>query len=146
MNDRNCPFCAIASFNTTDTREIYRDQHCVAFFPVEPATLGHTLVVPKKHVPDIWSCPPYLAAHLSKTIIYLSTAIKRTLAPEGLNIIQSNGAAATQTVFHLHVHIVPRWTNDEMGEIWPSETNFTAEQMDNLLSRLREECRKMPHT
>lgn len=59
-----CPFCEISLGSGSDSREVYRDEHVVAFFPTEPATLGHALVVPRKHVPDIWSLDVATAAQL----------------------------------------------------------------------------------
>src|SRR4051794_25855987 len=101
-NDPDCPFCEIVQREDPDAREIYRNEHVVAFFPLEPATLGHTLVVPQGHVPDIWSLKPEMAADIARATVGLAWAVKRAMWPEGLNIIQSNGAAATQTVPHLH--------------------------------------------
>lgn len=111
----------------------------VAFFPTEPATLGHTLVVPSRHIPDIWGLDSATAAELARVIIRLAGAVKRSLSPEGLNIIQSSGKAASQTVMHLHFHIVPRWTGDAIGQIWPPTTNYTELQKDIAWNRLREE-------
>lgn len=94
---------------------------CVAFFPLCPASLGHTLVVPRRHIPDIWELPEQTAAHLSRTVLRGAAALRAAVAPDGLNIIQSSGAAATQTVPHLHAHLVPRWAADAMGPIWPAK-------------------------
>ena len=138
---RDCPFCEIVHRDDPDTREVYRDPDVVAFFPLEPATLGHTLVVPRRHIEDIWGVDLETAAALGRVVLRLSGVIKRALAPEGLNIIQSNGMAATQTVPHLHVHLVPRWTDDAIGRIWPPETNYTERQKDRAWDLLREACR-----
>ncbi|MET8349680.1 MULTISPECIES: HIT family protein [unclassified Micromonospora] len=139
----DCPFCEIVLRETPDTREVYRDERVVAFFPLEPATLGHTLVVPRDHIPDIWSLDEEAAAHLARITLKLSHAVKCATEPEGLNIIQSNGAVATQTVPHLHIHVVPRWSGDQMGRIWPSETSYSETQKDDVWERLRDECRKV---
>lgn len=141
---QECPFCEIVQREDPDAREVYRDEHVVAFFPLEPATLGHTLVVPRHHIPDIWSLDDELARHLGVATTRLSQVVKHVLRPEGLNVIQSNGRAATQTVFHLHVHIVPRWSNDSVGRIWPPETNYTEEQKDAAWEKLRVACRQVP--
>jgi histidine triad (HIT) family protein len=69
------------------------------------------------------------------------SGVLEALDPEGLNIIQSNGRAASQTVFHLHVHIVPRWEDDAVGRIWPPETSYSEEQKDEAWDRLRAACR-----
>ena len=93
-------------------REVYRDEFVVAFFPTDPAVLGHTMIVPRQHVPDIWSVDEDAAGHLARATVRLAAAVREAVKPEGLNVIQSNGAAATQSVFHLHVHLVPRWEGD----------------------------------
>lgn len=122
---------------------MYRDEHVVAFFPTEPAVLGHTMVVPRRHVADIWELDEETASHLARSTVRLAGAIREAVHPEGLNIIQSNGEAATQTVFHLHVHLVPRWDGDAMGPIWPKETDYSEEEKDDVLMRVRTACRSM---
>lgn len=144
-SDPDCPFCEIVQREDPDAREVYRDEHVVAFFPLEPATLGHILVVPREHIPDIWGLDDATAERLAVATTRLSTAVREALDPEGLNIIQSNGRAATQTVFHLHVHIVPRWDNDAIGRIWPPETDYSQEQKDFAWERLKAACRVVSH-
>ncbi len=139
----DCPFCEIVQRDNPDAREVYRDEHVVAFFPTDPAVLGHTMVVPREHVPDIWSLSEGTASHLARATVRLAGAVREAVEPEGLNIIQSNGEAATQTVFHLHVHLVPRWDGDAMGPIWPEETDYTEAQKDDALERVRTACRSM---
>ena len=90
------------------------------FLPDRPATRGHVLVVPDDHVTDIWSLPQGAARNLASEVLRVAGAARDALRPDGLNVIQSNGLAATQTVDHLHVHVVPRWSTDDMGEIWPT--------------------------
>lgn len=138
--DSNCEFCDIVE-KQESAREVLRTDQVVAFFPLEPATLGHTLLIPKVHVPDIWSLEPSLAAELGKRTVDLALAVREAMDPDGLNVIQSNGAAATQTVFHLHIHVVPRWNGDAVGRIWPPETAYTESQKDEAWEALREAVR-----
>lgn len=140
-SDPDCPFCEIVQRDDPDAREVYRDQHVVAFFPHNPATLGHILVIPRQHIPDIWSLDQVTAEQLAGVTTQLAAAVKRALNPDGLNIIQSNGDVASQTVFHLHIHLVPRWKGDPIGRIWPPETNYSEAQKDDAWERLRTECR-----
>lgn len=133
-----CPFCEIVQQDDPVAREVYRDDHVVAFFPTEPAVLGHVLLVPRRHVPDIWGLKPDEAARLSRTLLRISSAVRDALAPDGLNVIQSNGEAATQTVPHLHIHLVPRWENDAMGPIWPDETDYSEAEKDQAFQRVRD--------
>lgn len=141
MSDPDCPFCEIVQRDDPDAREVYRDEHVVAFFPTEPAVLGHTMVVPRAHVPDIWSLSEETAGQLARATVRLAGAIRQAVHPEGLNVIQSNGEAATQTVFHLHVHLVPRWDGDAMGPIWPEETDYREAEKDQTLTAVRAACR-----
>lgn len=141
-NDPDCPFCEIVQRDDPDAREVYRDQHVVAFFPHNPATLGHTLVIPRIHVPDIWMLDRSTAERLADATTRLAAAVKRAVNPDGLNVIQSNGSAASQTVFHLHIHLVPRWEGDPIGHIWPPESNYSEKEKDDAWEALRVECRK----
>lgn len=136
-----CPFCEIVDRDDPDAREVYRDEHTVAFFPTEPAVLGHTMVIPRAHVPDIWHLDEATAQHLSVTTLRVAAAIRDSLHPDGLNIIQSNGHAASQSVFHLHVHLVPRVEGDRIGRIWPPESDYSEEQKNDAWEALREACR-----
>lgn len=137
----DCPFCEIVQRDDPDAREVYRDEQVVAFFPTEPAVLGHTMVIPRKHVADIWTLDVDIAGHLARATVGLAGAIREAVHPEGLNVIQSNGEAATQTIFHLHVHLVPRWGSDAMGPIWPEETDYDEAAKDQTLTAVREACR-----
>lgn len=139
----DCPFCKIVRLSDPDVREIYRNSRVVAFFPTEPATLGHTLVVPRVHVQDIWGLDEKLAGQLASATILIASAIRRAMKPDGMNIIQSSGSAATQSVPHLHIHLVPRWTGDAIGRIWPPETNYSERQKDSAWEKLRVECRAL---
>ncbi len=122
--DQDCDFCAIVA-SEEPAREVLRNEHVVAFFPLEPATLGHTLIIPREHVPDVWTLTDVMANHLTRATLIVATALREALDIQGLNVIQSNGVAATQTVMHLHVHLVPRYENDAMGRIWPVNTGWS---------------------
>ncbi|MFI6024168.1 HIT family protein [Amycolatopsis magusensis] len=132
----DCPFCQIIS-GDEPARTVATWDDAMAFFPRTPATLGHTLLIPRRHVPDIWSMTRPEAARLSELALDLAESLRDTLRPDGLNVIQSNGAAATQTVPHLHVHLVPRWTDDRMGGIWPPPGEWPPEDLDDALARVR---------
>ncbi|MFJ2301034.1 HIT family protein [Oerskovia paurometabola] len=139
----DCPFCEIVARDDPDAREVYRDERSVAFFPTEPAVLGHTLVIPRAHIPDLWSLDEETVQHLSVVTLQIARAVRAALRPDGLNVIQSNGTAASQSVVHLHVHVVPRWNNDRIGRIWPPESNYSEEAKDEAWGDLRDACRKI---
>lgn len=138
-----CEFCEIVNRDDPDVREVYRDENVVAFFPTEPAVLGHVLVVPRRHVPDIWGLKPDEAGQLARAALLLSDAIRDALRPEGLNVIQSNGEAATQTVPHLHVHLVPRRKDDAVGPIWPAETDYPEESKERTMLNVRDAAQRL---
>ena len=101
-----------------------RTEDWIAFFPLNPATPGHTLVIPREHVADLWQVEPPLSNELMTAVIRVGHAIDQALKPEGMNLITSAGQTAEQTVFHLHLHVVPRWRRDGFGRIWPVEGRF----------------------
>ncbi|ACQ79755.1 histidine triad (HIT) protein [Beutenbergia cavernae DSM 12333] len=138
-----CEFCEIVDRDDPDVREIYRDESVVAFFPTEPAALGHVLIVPRRHVPDIWSLEPDEAADLSRAALLLADAIREAVTPEGLSVIQSNGDTATQTVPHLHIHLVPRWKDDAIGPIWPVGTDFSEVSKEAAMLDVRDAAERL---
>lgn len=137
----DCPFCAIGVGKDTSIETICEAEAWIAFFPPEPATAGHTLVIPRAHFPDLWSLEQNLAAQLTTAAIRVGRAINTALAPEGMNLITSSGDAAEQTVFHVHLHVVPRWKTDGFGRIWPPERPMSESLHENLADSVREACR-----
>jgi histidine triad (HIT) family protein len=135
-----CEFCAIAQGKDRTVDIICEGTTWLAFFPLDPATPGHTLVIPRAHVEDLWKLPPALGSELMLAIIKVGHAIDLALAPEGMNLITSAGSAAEQTVFHLHLHLVPRWRRDGFGRIWPVEGKYEDDQLDQVAERIREAC------
>lgn len=131
-----CVFCAIVSGHSP-ARIILDTDDALAFLPDVPAVLGHTLVIPKKHASDIWAVDRQMAHDLADATRWVASAVTDTTNAEGLNIIQSNGKAAGQSVFHLHVHVVPRKTGDRMPSLWPEDENWAANQLDSVANDLR---------
>ena len=134
-NPDRCPFCAIAAGNAL-AREILRTDSVLAFLPDVPAVLGHTLVVPTAHLPDIWSVGEGQLRELASVTRRVAAAVAEATNAEGLNVIQSNGAAAGQTVFHLHIHVVPRNEGDRMPRLWPDDADWQPAQLDSITERL----------
>lgn len=133
---RDCAFCAIVRGEVPAT-VVAEDAECIAFFPDEQATLGHTLVVPKAHVSDLWAIERReLISQLMEMVIRIGRALEVVVEPEGMNLITSDGAAASQTVFHLHLHVVPRWPDDRMGNIWPEGGVSLGTQTEALAQEL----------
>ncbi len=86
---------------------VYEDDKVIAFLSIQPINTGHTLVVPKKHYENIYEIPEDEVAYLYKIVKKAAYAVKNAVAAEGIRIVQNNGAAAGQVIFHLHVHVIP---------------------------------------
>jgi histidine triad (HIT) family protein len=135
-----CPFCAIAEGRDPDARVVVSGAEWVAFFPPQPATRGHTLIISRAHVADFWSAEEPTVAVVAVAARKVGLAIRRALQPDGINLITSAGMAAEQTVFHLHLHVVPRWENDRFGAIWPPKGLVPPREVDDALERIRLAC------
>lgn len=142
VGEGGCDFCAIARGEDQSVEVVCEAEGWIAFFPVDPATPGHTLVIPRAHVADLWDLDASLGADLMGAVVRVGRAITAALKPEGMNLITSAGTAAEQTVFHLHLHVVPRWTRDGFGQIWPVKgKRYQDEQLEDVADRIRAACR-----
>jgi histidine triad (HIT) family protein len=137
--DDSCPFCRIV-LRIDHAQIVCETQTALAFFPLEPVALGHTLVIPKTHVTDLWTMDDSLAGGIMDAVLRVGRAIRVSMSPHGLNLISSAGEAASQTVFHLHLHVVPRWTGDHIGEIWPPSQPWPEPAKDDVADLVRDAC------
>jgi histidine triad (HIT) family protein len=133
--DPACVFCRIARGEEPATVVAEGDEW-IAIFPNDPATPGHTLVVPRQHVEDLWQTPVALSRELMAACVRVGRAIQAALEPEGMNLITSAGRVAEQTVFHLHLHVVPRWSDDQFGKIWPRDETYEREDLAGLIDSI----------
>jgi histidine triad (HIT) family protein len=117
--------------------KVFENADTLAFFPTRPVALGHTLLVPKVHVPHIWELTTAVAGPLMETVLLLAKALRDAMNPHGMNIINSAGEAASQTVFHLHIHLVPRWKDDAFGNIWPPASPPTDQDKEAAAELIR---------
>lgn len=110
--------------------KIYEDEQTLAFLDIRPAARGHALIICKEEYISILDTPPELVAAVANTAQRVAKAIEKTLKPDGFNVVQNNGADAGQTVFHYHVHVIPRWRGDKTLVEWiqttPSEDSLNA--------------------
>ena len=133
----SCVFCDVVA-GRAQARVVYESSDALAFFPDAPAVRGHTLVVPKVHVQDFLDVKRPEAIAVADACIAVGRALKAELAPAGMNLLTSAGEAASQTVFHLHVHLLPRWEGDALGDIWPEVPPSDADELDALAAALRQ--------
>lgn len=132
-----CPFCSIVQGEDAAVREVARDDSVVVFFPTEPAALGHCMVTPLRHVEHFSELTTDEVSRVMSAAQAMAKSLQETCQPDGINIIQSNGEAASQSVPHVHVHVLPRWKDDIIGEIWPPTSHYSDEDKDRVLSKLR---------
>ena len=113
MLNETCIFCRIVRKQAPST-VIYEDETVMVFLDIRPLNLGHTLVIPKTHYVDIFDIPEKELSQIHKVAKQVSFAIKKATAADGISIIQQNGKAAGQDIFHLHVHVVPRFKGQKL--------------------------------
>jgi histidine triad (HIT) family protein len=112
-----CVFCRIISGDIPSTR-IYEDDEIVAFMDINPANPGHALVVPKRHFRNLFDIDEEMAAKVMRVATKIAKAVKKAINPDGVNLFQASEKAAFQTVFHFHMHVIPRWEEDGLVEPW----------------------------
>ena len=117
MKKDDCIFCKIAN-GEIPANALYEDDLVKVIFNTSPASEGHVLILPKSHYDDVYSLDDDTAAHIFKVAVNIANAMKKSLNIDGLNIVQNNGEAAGQTVFHFHMHIIPRYTDDTVNIKW----------------------------
>ena len=124
--DDDCIFCAIAA-GTAPSYRVYEDETAVAFLDLAPVREGHTLVIPRRHVPDVLADEGALAlADVAQAVHTVGRLLVDVFAADGLSVLQSNGAAAGQVVFHLHMHLLPRHRGDKSAVGWVRDADAAA--------------------
>ena len=136
MKDTNCIFCKIAA-GEIPSKTIYEDEQFRVIMDISPATRGHALILPKEHYANIYEIPEEIAADVMKLAKKLATEMTQTLYCDGFNIAQNNGEAAGQTVFHFHMHLLPRYNEDGNQEkfAW-NHLELTEEEMEEIHKKL----------
>jgi histidine triad (HIT) family protein len=117
VNESDCIFCKIVAGELPATI-VDQDEHTIAFMDINPATPGHALVIPRVHANDLSSIDPQQLAAVSAAAQRLAARAKERLKADGINLINSCGAAAWQTVFHFHLHVIPRYEGDPLRLPW----------------------------
>jgi histidine triad (HIT) family protein len=136
--DPDCIFCRIVAGNAPSTK-VYEDDLSLAFLDIYPWAKGHCLVISKEHFPSIFEISEEALGGVAKAVRRLAPAIRSGLEAEGLNLLQSNGEAAWQTVGHFHVHLIPRWRGDGLtppGTSAPADSEVIAELASKIKERL----------
>jgi histidine triad (HIT) family protein len=135
MDNSSCVFCKIAR-KQAPASYVYEDENVLAFLDIRPLNEGHTLVIPKEHYVTIFEVPEELVAHLHRIVKRVALAVRESTKADGISIIQQNGKAAGQEIFHLHVHVIPRYEGQKLprfGEISEADR----EKLDQVAANLR---------
>ena len=133
----DCVFCRIVAGELPSTR-VHEDDRVIALMDIFPATRGHVLVIPRAHAADLRDvAPDDLTAAAAAARLLAGRAFDR-LGADGVTVMQSNGAAAWQTVFHYHVHVIPRYDGDPLVLPWtPGGEPAPAEELEAIASAYR---------
>ncbi len=134
MKDDNCIFCKLAN-GDIPTNSIYEDDDFKVILDASPATKGHALIIPKSHYKDIYEIDEELAGKAFKLAKKLTISMTDKLGCEGFNILQNNKEVAGQTVFHFHMHLIPRYKDGKSILTWDHE-EFTPEEMEDICKSL----------
>ncbi|MEG0258780.1 MAG: HIT family protein [Lysinibacillus sp.] len=131
-----CLFCKIVDGSIPSTK-VYEDEHVYAFTDIMPVAKGHTLLIPKTHCQDIFEMSEETAKNLYAAAPKVANAIKAAFNPIGMNTINNNGAAAGQTVFHYHLHFIPRYDESEGLQVDWQTLKYTSEQLTEVAEQIK---------
>lgn len=137
MRDEKCIFCKIAN-GEIPSATLYEDEDFRVILDLGPASKGHALILTKEHYKDLYHLDDEIAAKALVLAKRMITKLTEVLGCEGYNIVQNNGGLAGQTVFHFHMHLIPRYKNDNVGLGWNVGT-LTEEDKLEILSKLNEQ-------
>lgn len=137
MRQDNCIFCKIAA-GDIPSATIYEDNDFRVILDIEPASKGHALILPKEHYANLYELSDELAAKALIVAKKVITKMTDILGCDGYNVVQNNGEAAGQTVFHFHIHLIPRYKEDDVNIGW-KQGNLTEEVKAEILSGMNEE-------
>lgn len=121
--DSNCIFCKIAA-GEIPSSTVYEDNDFRVIMDINPASKGHAIILPKEHAANIFELSDETAGKLMLVAKKVATAMKEELQCEGINILQNNGEIAGQTVFHVHVHLIPRYKDDTVTIGWKHKESY----------------------
>lgn len=131
----NCVFCRIAR-GELPAAKVFEDEHTLAIMDIQSVNPGHMLVLVKPHRANIYALEDELAGAVFRTAARMARAAKRAFGCEGVTLLQANEKAGAQTVFHFHIHVLPRWEGDGMALAWPVK-NPPREALEEMATKLR---------
>ena len=134
MKDTNCIFCKIAN-GEIPSKTLYEDDKFRVILDLGPASKGHALILPKEHYAELYELPEETAGEVMKLAKKMAAQMTQRLGCEGFNLVQNNGDLAGQTVFHFHMHLIPRYRDDGQKIGWkPQEA--TQEELETIRAQI----------
>ncbi|SRR5690554_884645 len=137
----DCIFCKIID-GEIPSAKVYEDDDVYAFLDISQVTEGHTLVIPKKHCQDLFELDEETAGNLFKAVPKVANAIKSAFNPQGMNLLNNNGSFASQSVFHIHLHLIPRYDDTDGFKLthWQTKDGqYTPEELQNIAEKIAKE-------
>ena len=135
MKKDDCIFCKIAA-GEIPSRKIYEDKDLIAIMELNPTSKGHSLIIPKEHCTNIYDIDEDIAAKVMKTAKKLATKMTVALNCDGFNLLQNNGETAGQTMFHFHMHLIPRYKDADNNMLKFTSVSFSDEEMDAIRDQI----------
>ncbi len=136
MRDGNCIFCKIAN-GEIPSKTIYEDDEFRVILDLSPATKGHALIISKDHYSNLFDLPDSIAGKVLKIAKKIAILLTEKLQCSGINIVQNNGEVAGQTVFHFHMHLIPRYIDDNQQIGW-KDIKISQEELEDIKNRILE--------
>lgn len=136
MTDNNCIFCKIAN-GEIPSKTLYEDEEFRVILDLAPATKGHALILPKSHYKNLYELPEETAGKAMKLAKKMAVAMTERLGCDGFNVVQNNNEVAGQTVFHFHMHLIPRYENDNQKIAW-NPTEMAQDELEAVKNQITE--------
>lgn len=139
MSYDDCIFCKIIN-GEIPSAKVYEDDHVYAFLDISQVTKGHTLIIPKTHTKNIYEAPANVASEFFARVPKIANAIKAAYQPIGMNLLNNNEKPADQSVFHLHIHLIPRYgDNDGYSANWEVHSDaYETSDLTEIASKINE--------
>lgn len=136
MKKDDCIFCKIAS-GEIPSRKLYEDDDFIVIMDLNPTSKGHSLIIPKEHYANLYELDEELAAKAMKLAKKMATTMTDVLGCDGFNLLQNNGECAGQTIFHFHLHLIPRYSDDTNKMLTFAAANTDEKEMDAICAKVR---------
>ncbi|MBV7508192.1 HIT family protein [Bacillus sp. sid0103] len=136
----DCIFCKIVN-GEIPSAKVFENEHVLAFLDITQVTKGHTLVIPKVHKDNLFELTPEIARNLFEVVPAIANALKKEFNPVGLNTLNNNGEHAGQSVFHYHMHLLPRYgKGDGFGAVWKSsQSDYSFQMLEEMAAHINKQ-------